>query len=406
MTRSRDGGSAPEISPAVDGSHGEVADGFEAVRERFERNFDELGEGGGAVSVYLDGRRVVDVWGGDAAPGRPWERDTVVLAMSTGKGMVALVAQMLEDRGLVDIDAPVARYWPQFAAEGKAQVTIAMILTHRGGVPWWEGYERVCDLDRPASFQDAEGIAAGLAATAPVMEPGRLGYHSQTMGFVIGEVTRRVTGLSIGTFFAREIADPLGARFFIGLPAEGRAHAAVVSGDEGFDAADTHAAFNVGTAAGRSMLWGPRRRPGEVIRETFNDPAFLAAELAAAGPVGDARALARIYGALARGGELDGTRLVSPESIERFRTPQVRGTDACWLQEYNLAQGYLLGHMPRHSWGPHRESFGHHGLGGATAFADPVSRVGFGYVTNRFHAGADVDARAQALIDALYGCLS
>lgn len=386
-------------------SNGHVAASFESVRERFERSLGESGEGGGAVSAYVDGRCVVDLWGGEAAPGSPWEQDTLVLAMSTGKGMVALVAQMLEDRRLIDVDDPVARHWPEFAAQGKHDITVAMVLTHRAGVPWWEGYERVCDLDRPGSFSDMEGVVAGIGATAPVIEPGRLAYHSQTMGFVIGEVTRRLTGLTIGQFLAREVAGPLGASFYIGLPRDRASRVAVLSCDEGFDSDQAHEAFNVGTPAGRSMMWGPQRRPGEVVRRTFNDPAFAAAELAAAGPVGDARALARIYGALARGGGLDGVRLVSPQSIERFRSPQVRGTDACWLQEYNLAMGYLLGHMPRYSWGANPEAFGHHGLGGATAFADPVAKVGFGYVTNRFRFGAEVDARAQALIDEVYACL-
>jgi CubicO group peptidase (beta-lactamase class C family) len=215
-----------------------------------------------------------------------------------------------------------------------------------------------------------------------------------------------VTGLSIGRFFASEVAEPLGASFFIGLPADRASLLATVSCDEGFDSDEANEAFNAGTSAGRSMLWGPERRLGEVIRSTFNDPAFASAELAAAGPVTDARSLARIYGALACGGELDDVRLVSPESIERFRAPQLRATDVCWLQEYNQAMGYLLGHSPRYSWGPNPEAFGHHGLGGATAFADPVANVGFCYVPNRFRFGADVDARAQALIDALYACIS
>jgi CubicO group peptidase (beta-lactamase class C family) len=385
---------------------GFTAPGFESVRERFDANFREFGERGAAVCAYRDGQSVVDLWGGEAEPGRSWERDTPAIVMSAGKGVVALVAQVLEERGLVDVDDPVARYWPEFATHGRGEVTIAMVLTHRAGMPWFEDYHRVCDLDRPASFLDTEGIVAAIESSPPVMEPGTLAYHSQTMGFIIGEVTRRVTGLTIGRFLADQICEPLGAEFYVGLPLALAPRVATLSCDEAFDSEEIKAFFSAETPGGRSMLCGPQRHLGEIVRRTLGDVDFMRSELAAAGPVGTARGLARLYAVLAHGGELDGVTLVSPESIERFSAAQVRGTDASWLQEYNLALGYQRGLFPGFSWGPHAEAFGHSGMGGATGFADPVGGISFGYVTNHFRLDVGVDLRVQALIDALYACVA
>ena len=202
--------------PSMAQTHGTCSDRFSAVRETLQESLEEH-DVGASVAVYLDGEPVVDLWGGyaDAARTTPWQRDSILNTWSTTKTMTALCALILADRGDLDLTAPVARYWPEFAAAGKQDIEVRHLLSHTAGLPTWDEPMTVADL------YDWPKATARLAAQAPRWEPGtQAGYHAMTQGYLVGEVVRRVTGVSLGTFFAREVAGPLGADFYIGLPAE------------------------------------------------------------------------------------------------------------------------------------------------------------------------------------------
>jgi CubicO group peptidase (beta-lactamase class C family) len=386
--------------------HGATAPGFEGVRSAFLEYLNVRGDAGAAFSVYQSGREIVHLWGGQREAGVPWTEDTLVCGFSTGKGITALVIQMLSDRGELDIEAPVHTIWPEFAAAGKTDVTVRMLLNHTSGLPTFEGYQDVVSSDDPASFQRGTAIAAGLAAATPLWKPGtQSGYHSLTMGFLLAEVVRRVTGQTIGQFIRAEIVEPLGLDYWVGLPTSEHHRVAPLIADPEFGSDATFAVSNPDTIGGQALFMGPERRLDAVFGRTFNDPAFRVAEVSAAGPHTDARSLARVYGALAQDGELEGVRLVSPESTELFRTETFEGTDVISKIHSRLGLGYALNSPQRYPMGPHRESFGHPGFGGAMAFADPVSELGFGYVTNEMVVGMGTDYRVLALIDAVYSCI-
>src|ERR1700750_913485 len=197
--------------------HGFANKGFEQVRETFENNFTKMGDLGASYCVTKNGETVVDLWGGyaDAAKTKPWEKDTLINVYSTTKTMTALTALLLADRGLIDFKAPVAKYWPEFAANGKANVTVAHLMSHSAGLCGWKETITKDDL------YDWEKATSLLAAQAPFWEPGTAaGYHAMTQGYLVGEVVRRITGKSIGTVFREEIAEPLDADFHIGFGPE------------------------------------------------------------------------------------------------------------------------------------------------------------------------------------------
>jgi CubicO group peptidase (beta-lactamase class C family) len=387
-------------------THGRAAPGFERVREVFAETIRADGAVGAALSVYLRGDEVVQLWGGERDRDLPWRVDTLVCGFSTGKGIATLAIQILVDRGLLDLDAPVFETWPEFAAGGKEAVTTRMLLNHTAGLPTFPAYERIVDTDRPASFQRHGPIAAGLAAAEPLWEPGtQSGYHSLTMGFLLAEVVLRLTGVTIGEFIRREVVAPLGLDYWVGLPRTEHYRVARLCADPAFDDDLTYASMNPATLAGQAFFLGEERRLGTVFEQTFNDPEFRVAEVAAAGPHTDARSLARIYGALAQGGTLDGVTLVSPASIREFARQSLEGTDCIANIHSRLGLGYALNSPRRYAMGPNPGTFGHPGYGGATAFADPEAGIGFGFVSNALIADPGTDPRVQELIRALYGCL-
>jgi len=376
---------------------------FTAVREQFFRNFTERGDVGAAICVYLDGLRVVDCWGGhaDAARARPFGPDTIVSVASTTKGMVALCAHMLAERGKLHLDAPVTRYWPEFAAAGKQDIPVRWLLSHRAGLP---------AIRRPLPTEalfDWEAMTGALAETAPWWTPGvRHGYHAVTYGHLVGEVIRRVDGRTVGAFLRDEVTTPLGADFFIGVPEDADARAAEVLAPPP-------------PAAGEATIWDTiLADPESVSGRTFLNPprppdlvntrAWRAAEIPAANGHTSARGVARVYAALARGGELDGVRLLAPATIERAIEEQSRGRDAVLTLPTRFATGFMLG-MPGGVFecGPGRRTFGHPGRGGSIGFADPDARIGFGYVTNQYVTGTakHPDRRVLSLVDAVYGAL-
>ncbi len=381
---------------------GTVAGGYEAVREAFAENFTEQGDIGAAVCVYRDGRPVVDLWGGTADPdtGRPWQRDTLQLVYSATKGVVATIAHLLAQRGELDLDAPVAHYWPEFAAAGKADIPVRWLLTHQAGV---------AALDKPVALDDALAwtpMVDALAAQAPNWPPGTaFGYHGRTYGWLVGEVIRRVSGRTPGRFFAEEIAGPLDIDFFIGLPPAERTR---VSRLVFAPVPDLAAVPEDAVPESLRPLLAAMRDPQALVNRAFqitdpadidfNSPAVQAAELPASNGIGTAHGLARLYAALV--GEVDGTRLLTTETLAAATREQAAGTDHVLMLPGRYASGYMLPTAELPLGG--NASFGHPGRGGSLAFADPERRLAFAYVTNHIVEGA-LDLRARNLVDALSG---
>ena len=386
------------VTMAVEGT---CAAGFDRVRDAFAENFAQGGEVGATVAATVDGRLAVDLWAGhaDAARTRPWARDTIVDIASSTKGLTTICAHRLVDAGLLDLEAPVARYWPEFAQAGKATIPVHFLLSHRAGLP---------AIDEPLpteALYDWNRMTGALAAQKPWWEPGtRYGYHIFTFGYLVGEVVRRITGKSLGTYFREEVAEPLGLDCHIGLAAEHDARVAE------FIAAPPPPPGQPDVLAALLKQAGPMVEKAHLNPPwTFadrNTRAWRAAEIPAGNAHTTARALARVYGALACGGEVDGVRVLSPASIERARTVQDTGPDAVL---FGLPTRFGLGFsLPSNGVGfgaASASAFGCPGGGGSIGFADPEARVGFGYVMNQAQDAMPPDPRALRLIDALYASL-
>jgi CubicO group peptidase (beta-lactamase class C family) len=384
--------------------NGVVAEGFEPVRDAFVGNFEARGDRGAAVTVYRDGHRVVDLWAGtkDVDGTAPWQRDTAQIVRSATKGVAAAALLLLAQRGELDLDAPVGEYWPEYKAAGKERTLVWQLLAHRAGVPV---------LDRPltpAQAADPVQGAAAVAAQAPVWEPGTdHGYHAQTYSWLTGELVRRVTGRSIGEWIADEIAGPVGADLWVGLPAGEAARVGRVAQSEA-PAADA-GALRIRPKRSVSEAYA---NPDSLTRRAFgaitpmpdeNDPAYRAAVLPASNGIATADGLARFYASLI--GEVDGgVRLFTPETVESARAERSSGPDRVLVINTRFGLGYMLhgGASPLLSEG----SFGHPGRGGALGFADPASGIAFGYVTNSFRKSVTADPRAQALVRAVHTALS
>jgi CubicO group peptidase (beta-lactamase class C family) len=376
---------------------------FELVRREFERNFAERGEGGASVSITVDGSTVVDLWGGvaDPAAGRPWERDTTVVVWSCSKGATATCAHILASRGELDLDAPVARYWPEFARTGKDAIPVSMLLNHQAGLPALRG-----PLP-PGAFYDWELMTSALAAEEPFWTPGtRHGYHGLTFGFLVGEVVRRVSGVEFGRFFHDEVAGPLGLDFHFGLAETEEARVAPCIPQPPPDPANLtpmeRQVFSDPTSVTFLMLAnsGGYMLPGEC-----DTPAAHAAVIPSAGGVTNARGLAGLYAPLATGGG----PLMDEGSVRRMAAVSSAGVDATILLPTRFALGFVKSiDNRRHPAGGSNsvilseEAFGHSGIGGSIGFADPVARMSFGYAMNRHGAGAGLNERGQSLVDAAY----
>ncbi|WP_329338126.1 beta-lactamase family protein [Streptomyces sp. NBC_00663] len=377
--------------------NGTVAEGFEPVRDAFVRNFEQLGDRGAAVTVYRDGHKVVDLWAGtkDVDGGEPWQRGTAQIVRSATKGVAAAVPLMLAERGRLDLDAPVGEYWPEFKAHGKERVLVRQVLNHRAGLPV---------LDRPITPEQALDPLTGpeaVAAQTPVWEPGTdHGYHALTYGWLLDELVRRVTGRGTGEWIAEQIAGPLGAELWLGLPET-----------------EAHRAGRVGRVDAPEAAAAPRMRPKRSVTEAYqdpdsltnrafgaitpfpdqNDPAYRASALPATNGIATADGLARFYAATI--GEVDGVRLLSPATVERARAEESAGPDRVLVVNTRFGLGYMLHGSAAPFLGP--GSFGHPGRGGSLGFADPESGIAFGYVTNGLRRTVTADPRAQALVRAV-----
>ena len=373
---------------------GMVQPGFERVREAFAENFTSRAEVGAACCVYRNGVPVVDIWGGQADPvsGRAWQRDTLALVFSVAKGPTAVCIHRLVEQGLLDIDVPIAHYWPEFAAAGKEHITTRMVLSHRAGLAAVAGN---LTLEEVLAW---DPVVAAIAAQTPNWPPGSAhGYHARSFGWILGEIIRRITGESAGAYLARTICTPLGLDYWVGLPAAQLPRCArLIPPPAELSAAAVLGAdsLTVRVMSGPSGLFG--------YNEMWNRPEVLAAEMPSSNGVGSARALARFYAACCT--EVDGIRLLQPETLRDATRVASRGPDRVVLVETCFGLGFSLPPMLGQGLGAH--AFGHPGAGGALAFADPEAGVGFAYVMNRMQFDPGGDPRSAALTRALYESLS
>ncbi len=368
---------------------GRVAPGFERVRESFAANFAAGREVGASFAVMRDGEPVVDLWGGfrDRARTRPWTADTLINIYSSTKGFAALCVALLVDRGKLSYEQSVASVWPEFAAAGKGALTIAQLLSHQGGL---SGASVPLSL---RDYADHDKIARILAAQAPLFAPGQSGYHAITHGFLAGELVRRATGKTLGAFFAEEVARPLGADAWIGLPESEDARAAEMLAPP----AGPNLPLPEHPAA-RAALANPPMEP-----EVPNQRWWRAAEIPAANGHASAAGLARVYGMLARGGELGGRRFLSQQSLALATRERVHVRDLVLQIPMRWAAGFALNDGG--IYGPNKNAFGHSGWGGSFGCADPDAKLGLGYAMNQMYPNLLGDPRSLALIEAVYASL-
>jgi CubicO group peptidase (beta-lactamase class C family) len=372
---------------------GFVAPGFEPVRTAFEANFaraEPLRELGAALAVYRHGERVVDLWDGwrDPARSQPWTHDTLVNVYSTTKGVVAVAFAMAVERGLIDYAAPVARYWPEFAAEGKDHTTVAHVLSHQAGLP---GFAAPTSAE---NIYDWDACCAKLAAQAPSWVAGEATcYHAGTFGFLAGEIFRRATGQSLGTFIAQHLTRTLGADAHLGTPVSQDTRIATLVPPA---APPDIAALNL-PAAALMALTNPDLDPQQA-----NTRAWRAAELPAMNLHASADGIARIFAAVANDGALDGVRILHPASIAAMTKVQSTRADMLLGFEVHWAHGLPLNTTG--VFGPNPKAFGHTGWGGSFGFADPDAGIGAAYVMNRMGPDLIGDARAVALAQAIGAC--
>ena len=366
---------------------------FAAVREAFESCLADGLETGGAVAVIVDGRLVADLWGGhsDAASTTPWRRDTLVNVWSATKGVMATAVTMAVERGLLTYDAPIADLWPEFSAQGKETISLDMAMSHRAGL---QGLREPMD---EAGLYGWFPYVQALAAQAPLFAPGSLCvYHALSYGHLAGETLCRADGRFPGRFIAEEIAGPLGLDFFVGLPQDQDHRAAEMV--EGPKASDWLSTID-------ESGWGHSMHNPEIRAGHPNLRAWRAAEIPGGNGMGDARALATLYGTLARGGTLGSVRLLGSQAIAAAVAERYRGPDASFGSETAFGAGFRLagegGEM-----GASPAAFGHSGWGGTQAFADPDAHLGFAFVTHRMLGFDDgIDPRRTRLIEAVYDAL-
>lgn len=371
---------------------GVAHDRYAGVRSAFENNFASGADVGACFCATLEGETVVDIWGGhaDEARTRPWTRDTIVNVYSTTKTMTALTTLLLADRGAIDFDAPVARYWPEFAANGKADVKVSHLMSHAAGLSGWK--EKISKDD----LYDWEKVTSLLAAQAPYWPPGTAcGYHALTQGYLVGEVVRRVTGKTLGTVFREEIAGPLGADFHIGLPASEDARVAQLI--------PPPAGTGVEARNQSELMANMSNNPGIDVRETYGR-AWRGAEIPAAGGTGNARSVAEIHTILANGGVAKGKRFMSEAGCRKALELQIEGTDLILNvpSRYGMGFGLAGGLIPF----PNPNSMFWGGYGGSVIIIDMDARTTFSYVMNKMQGTTVGDTRGFSMIAAMWQALA
>jgi len=377
--------------------HGVFDPEFVGLRDTFAENFAKRGEIGAAVCVYKDGRKVADLWGGAVDPkaGLEWGKDTIVNMMSVTKSMAALCLWRLIDRGVVDLDSPVAAYWPEFAQAGKEKITIRHILGGQGGLMY-------PDHAPVGSAFDWEVMTDAIARQEPEWPAGSKGaYHSVTQGFLLGEVVRRADGRMVNLFLKEEIMDPLGADFTIGLSDEQITRVAPIIPNA--ESVTAQQMLDPSTKLGRAWRVMP------AFAERVNSEAYRKAVFPSGNGHGNARAIARVYGALANGGKLDGIHVLSADLIDELRKPAWEGTCDLTERQFRYGLGFFLSAYPDRKYGlhfsPNKRAFGHPGVGGALGLCDPEANFSFSYSPNHMCSGAGVGDRCEALVDATLECI-
>jgi CubicO group peptidase (beta-lactamase class C family) len=377
---------------------GFVADGFEPIAEEFSRNFTERSDVGAAFAVVRHGEVIVDLHGGSAAPGKPWNENTLQVIFSGTKGLVATCMLMLVDRGLLDLDRPVAHYWPKFAAADKGRLLVRDIVCHRSGLPGITGAALAAD-----DVADDEAMEARLAAQPLSSDPNAYRcYHALTIGWLCGGVLRHIDGRSIGRFFADEIARPLGLDIWIGLPEaqEGRVGRLELAADWlPWDAGLTPE--QVADPTRRSIWANPPLFPHEL---PWNARRFHAGEIPGGGAIASARSMARLYACLANGAELDGVRLMRAETLAEGRRELNRFTDPFILEPMSFGTVFGL-QAAQASYGPPVDAFGHPGAGGSVHGAWPSQGLGLSYVMNQLRADPE-QARTRLLLKILHSLVA
>lgn len=369
---------------------------FQAVVDAFIENFKVEDEIGAACSIVQNGKTVVDIWGGwcNGEMNNPWVDSTTVCMMSVAKGITAICFNMLMDRGLVNPDAPVIKYWPEYGQNGKEATLIKHFLDHTAAVPvlttnpLWQG----------AMF-DREAIVHALEEQEPLWEIGtKAAYHVHHQGFLLGEIMRRVTGDTVGPFLKKEVSGPLHAEYYIGgMSEEEQSHVAEVMPN--MEAKLFAAKDGADQTSLRALAF--KQNPDEPWAVTMNKKEWREVEVASGSGHGNARGVARIYGCVANG-ELDGVTLLSRDGLETMITEQHNQTEGLQERPYHQAMGVLLNTPEAVYMGPNMRSFGHHGIGGSIGFGDPDAKIGFSYSCNKMHAVGTNGPRAARLIDALY----
>lgn len=372
--------------------NGFVDDRFAAVKDAFESNFTSGQENGASFCMTVDGKTVVDIWAGHADEGqtKPWERDSIVNVYSTTKTMTALTALYLADKGALDFAAPVAKYWPEFAANGKADVTVAHLMSHSAGLSGWK--EPLVRED----LYDWEKATSLLAAQAPYWKPGTApGYHAMTQGYLVGEVIRRVAGETVGTVFRKQIAEPLGADFHIGLPSTEDHRVAELtppppSGTLGNGTTDQLVA---------NMSNNPPLNPLDTRTR-----AWRGAEIPAAGGTGNARSVALVQSLMANGGAMGGKQILSEAGVRKALELQIEGTDLILgiPVRYGMGFGLSGGMIPF----PNPNSIYWGGYGGSLVVSDMDARATYAYVMNRMAPTTTGDMRAFAMLMAAWGAMA
>jgi len=382
--------------------HGICSPQFEPLKRLFERNLNTGVDLGASVAVTLEGEFAVDLWGGwaDVARTRRWSADTLTLVYSTTKMMAALAALILVDRGELDLDAPVAKYWPEFAAQGKSGVLVRHVMSHTSGVSGWQEPVTMADLC------DWEKSTSLLAAQAPWWKPGTSsGYQMMSHGHLIGEIVRRVSGHQLNTFFAREIAGPLGADFHMGIQPENYHRLAEQMQPESRPKLPLKVLL--------SLMFLRNSVPSKTFKNPLHDPAFRLtdtyrqADLGASNGYGNARSVSRALSVLANGGMVDGVRLLSHKTIARIFEPQSKGVDRVLGIPVNWGIGFAL--PPTHlvpmlragskvcSWG---------GYGGSMTFIDLERRMTVSFVMNKLDGGILGSPRVERILACAYACMT
>src|SRR5205809_2097133 len=367
----------------------------------FQENFTRFGDLGAAVSVWQNGKMVVDLYGGfcDARRVHRWASDTIVLVWSATKGLGSACVLHVLQENKIDINEPVVEFWPEFAQAGKEKITLAELLSHQGGL---------CALDRRVDVLDYGAVIRALEAQAPLWPPGTgHGYHARTFGFLLDELIRRITGKTLSDYWQENFARPLALDFWIGLPEEQNSRVATIY------------AAKSGKPPEPAKFYRDLVTPGTLARKTFtspyglnviskmNDSHIRAQPIVSFGGIGSASALAKFYSMLANGGELDGQTFFSAKTIEWMTTTLSDGIDCVFQIPTAFSAGFMKDSRDaeRRMFGPSATSFGHPGAGGSHAFADPENKIAFAYVMNQMEQSVLPNEKSLRLVDAIYGLL-